>query len=233
MVQIRKAIVLAGGLGTRLRPLTNKIPKPLIPLGDGRTLTEHVFDILKRAGVNDIILSLCYKAEEIQRYFSDGSKHDVKINYAIEKEPMGTAGPLILTPRIEEPFIIVNGDNLFDIDLKKMHKFHKENNAIVTIALTRVDDPSNSGVVRLDGNKIVEFVEKPKKGEEPSNLISSGYYIVEPEIFDHIPKEDFVMLEKHVFPKLAEEGKLFGYFHDGKWFDTGTHESYERVKKEW
>lgn len=230
---MKKAIVLAGGLGTRLRPLTNEIPKALIPLGDGRTLTEHVFDVLKKSGVNEITLSLCHRAENIQNYFGDGSNHDVKINYVIEKEPMGTAGHLMLIPREDETFAIVNGDNLFDIDLKKMHEFHKENNAVVTIALTKVEDPSKSGVVKLDGNKIIEFVEKPKKGEEPSNMISSGYYIAEPEIFDYVDKKDFVMLEKDVFPKLAEEGKLFGYYHDGKWFDTGTHESYERVKKEW
>lgn len=230
-MDIKKAVVLAGGLGTRLRPLTYKTPKPLIPI-HGKTLTEHVFDILKKFGVKEVFLSLCYKAEEIKDYFGDGSKFGLKISYLIEKEPMGTAGPLLLN-KIDETFIMLNGDNLFNLDFEKMFELHKKNKAVATIALKQIEDVTRFGVVKLEGDKILEFVEKPKKEQAPSNWISSGYYILEPDVFDFLPKKNFVMMEKHVFPEIAKQGKLFGYKDPGQWFDTGDLEKYEQVKKEW
>ncbi len=225
-----KAIILAGGLGTRLRPLTYKIPKALIPI-QGKALTEHVLDILERLDIDETILSIGYKADEIKKYFNGVSKFNLK--YLIEEKPLGTAAPLILLPRIKETFIMINGDDLFDLNFKKMLELHKKNKATATIALTKVEDPSHYGVAKLQKDRILEFVEKPKKEEAPSNYINSGYYILEPEVFDLVKRKNFAMMEKDVFPKLAESGKLFGYKDDGQWFDTGTFEDYERVKKEW
>lgn len=226
----RKAIILAGGHGTRLRPLTYKIPKALIPV-HGKTLTERVFDILKKFGVKRIILSVCYMADKVKNYFGDGSKFDVKIDYLKEEKPMGTAGPLILMGNIDETFIMLNGDNLFELDLKRMYEVHSKNKSMATIALTQTPDPSQYGVARLEGDKILEFVEKPKREEAPSNWISSGYYMLEPDVLDLVKGKRFAMMEVNVFPVLAKKGKLFGYKDEGQWFDTGTFEDYERVKK--
>lgn len=231
-----RAIILAGGEGTRLQPLTYKIPKPLIEI-QGKTLTEHVFDILKKAGVTEVILSLGYMSDKIKNYFNSGKDFGLKIDYLIEEKPMGTAGPLLLLKKIncpiKETFIMVNGDNLFALDLQKMWEFNENNSGVATIALTTIEDLSSAGVVRLGGDKILEFVEKPKKEEAPSNLINAGYYIIEPEIFDYVPEVNFLMMEKDIFPILAKKGKLFGFRDDSQWFDTGTLERYKKVKKEW
>lgn len=231
-----KAILLAGGKGTRLKPLTDTIPKPLIPIDD-KNLTEHVFDILKKHGVDEIILSLGYMADKIQGYFQDGARHGVKISYLREDKLMGTAGPLMLMKKmgkeIEEDFFVMNADNLFSLDTKKWLDFHSAQKGVATIALYEVQDPSTYGVVAIEGNKIVKFVEKPKIEEAPSRLINSGYYILSPKIFNFIPDSDYAMMEKDIFPKLAELGLLYGYKGEGQWFDTGTHERYEQVKKEW
>jgi len=229
---IKKAIILAGGEGTRLHPLTYNIPKSLIPM-QGKTLTELVLDILKKYGVKDIILSVGYLYKKMQDHFGDGKKFGFNISYCIEKKPKGTAGPLILLPKYKKTFLMMNGDNLFDVDFEKFYKTHKNNKAIATIALTEVEDTSQYGVVKLEGQKIIGFVEKPKPAEAPSHFISSGYYILEPEVFDLVKNKKFAMLEKDVFPQLAQQGKLFGYYDSGQWFDTGTPERYKRANKEW
>lgn len=229
-----KAIILAGGEGTRLRPLTYKIPKALIPIGE-KTLTEHVFDILKRYDIKDIILSVSYKKEMIKDYFGDGKNSGLNISYIEEPEPLGTAGPLIILNRqnkqLKETFFMINGDNLFDLNLKEMLEFHKKNNGAATIALSRVGDPRSYGVAVLEGDRIVEFIEKPKN--PPSNYINSGYYILEPLVFEIIKDKERAMIEKDIFPVLAKQGRLFGFKSDNLWFDTGTYERYEQVKKEW
>ena len=234
MLPIKKAIILAGGKGTRLRPLTNTVPKALVPIR-GRTLTELVLDVLKKFEVKDIVLSVCYMADKIKEYFGDGSKFGFNISYVQEKKPMGTAAPLLLLPKLDETFIMMNGDNLFNLDLEKMYELHKGNNATATIALTQIpkEKVSAFGVARLEGDKILEFVEKPEAENAPSNWINSGYYILEPDVLDIVKGKDFAMVEKDLFPILAKQGKLFGYRDKGQWFDTGTFERLDRVKKEW
>jgi len=229
---IKKAIILAGGKGTRLYPLTLDIPKSLIPM-QGKTLTELVLDILKKYEVRDIILSVGCLSEKMQEYFKDGQEFGVNISYCVEKEPKGTAGPLILLPKLKETFLMMNADNLFNLDFEKFYQTHKNNKAVATIALTEVEDTSQYGVVKLEGQKITGFVEKPKSEDAPSHFINSGYYILEPEVFDLVKDKEFAMLEKDVFPQLAQQGKLFGYYDSGQWFDTGTPEIYERANKEW
>tara|TARA_Y100000310_G_scaffold241392_1_gene245343 strand:- start:2078 stop:2776 length:699 start_codon:yes stop_codon:yes gene_type:complete len=227
----RKAVLLVGGKGTRLRPLTYKIPKALIDV-NGKTITEHLVELLKSNGVSEVIFSVGYLGDKIKDHFGNGEKHGVKVNYIEEDEFLGTAGPLLLyKDSLNETFIAGNGDELKEIDIKEMFKFHKENKAVATLALTKVEDPSQYGVADFDGLKIKRFVEKPKVNP-PSNLINAGFYIMEPSVIDLI-KPGFCMLEQDVFPRLAEEGKLFGFPFSGKWFDVGTHERYEVAKREW
>ncbi|MFH2028150.1 MAG: sugar phosphate nucleotidyltransferase [Nanoarchaeota archaeon] len=230
-----KALILAGGKGTRLRPLTYNTPKGLIDI-QGKTITEWLFDLLKRYGIRDVILSVGYLADKMRDHFTDGSKFGMNVEYVEESpdKPLGTAGPLRLaSDMLKDSFIVSNGDELKCINIPRMFRLHKRKNALVTIALTTVQDPTQYGVARLDGSRIIEFVEKPKLSEAPSNLINSGFYIVEPEVIEMIPKGRFCMLEKDVFPQLAEEGRLRGFPFSGQWFDTGNFERLERARKLW
>ncbi len=226
------AVILAGGKGTRLRPLTYEIPKALIPI-HGKTLTEHIFDLFKKYEIRNIILALGHMKNKIRKYFEDGVKYGIKLNYIEENEPLGTAGPLKLgRGLLKETFIVSNGDELKNINITEMYELHKQKKALVTIALTTIDDPQKYGVARLSGSRILEFTEKPRKGKAFSNLINSGFYIIEPEVIDII-SDGFAMLEKDVFPKLAAQGRLYGYPFSGQWFDTGNIERYEKAIKEW
>lgn len=227
----KKAFILAGGKGTRLMPLTKELPKPMIPLHD-KPLLEHVIGLFKKHGINDIIISLGYKGDKIKQHFGDGKKFGLTINYVEEKEPLGTAGPLKLAEHLlTETFVMCNADELKNINLIAMFASHKENNARGTLALTTVENPSDYGVARMDGNKITEFIEKPK---DPAvgNLISAGLYILEPDVIKLVPNGP-ASIERDVFPKLAAEGKLFGYPFSGQWFDTGTLQRYEKAINEW
>jgi mannose-1-phosphate guanylyltransferase len=227
-----KAVILAGGLGTRLRPVTYEIPKPLIPIR-GKTLTEHNIDCLKDAGVDEIYLAIGYMAEKIQKHFGDGRGFGLTIHYIIEKEQLGTGGWMHLIPRIEDDFFVVNGDNLLNMDLNELMKFHRTHNAAATIALTKVEDVRAFGIARLDGEKIIGFVEKPKPEDAPSNYANSGFYVFSPKVFNHIPKAEKFMLEMDLFPMLARDGQLYGLKTDCQWFDTGTFERWEKVIMEW
>jgi len=225
-----KAVLLVGGRGTRLRPLTDKTPKALLEV-QGKTIAEQLFDLLKKYGIRDIILCTGYLKEMIAERFGDGSRLGVNINYVEENEPLGTAGPLKSAKRyLKDSFIASNGDELKDINIPRMFRLHRRKNALATIALTTVDDPSHYGVARLDGSRIIEFVEKPVKA--PSNLINAGFYIIEPEVIDMIP-DGFSMLEKDVFPALAKLGRLRGFPFAGQWFDVGNIERYKLAEKKW
>lgn len=227
------ALILAGGKGVRLQPITYEIPKPLMLVHD-RTLLEHAFDLFKKFNIRNIILSVGYKGDKIKEVMGNGRKFGVNISYVEESKPMGTGGAMKLAaPLLIDTFICCNADELKDLDLLDMYLAHKENKATVTIALTSVDDPSMYGVARLQGNRILEFVEKPKKENAPSKLINSGLYIMEPAVLDYIPAGKEVSLEKEVFPKLAAEGKLFGYPFSGQWYNTGTMELYDEAIKKW
>lgn len=232
--KVKKAVILAGGEGTRLRPFTYELPKALLPI-KGKPMVQHVLDLLKSHGVTDIYLSVGYKGNQIEEYFGDGERFGLNIKYIREKTPLGTAGPLRVAEKdLNESFFIIWADCISDIDLTDFMHFHKENDGLATVALTTVDDTSRFGVASLKGSRIVGFVEKPPKGEAPSNLINSGIAIMEPEVIDrYLPKKGKSMVEQDIYPKLAKEGKLFGYPFEGQWFDTGTHEAYERAIKEW
>lgn len=227
---LKKALVLAGGKGTRFKPLTDEIPKPMIPL-QGKPILQYTIELLKKYNITEIYISVGYMADKIKDYFGDGSRFGVRITYIEEDKPLGTGGPLRLAkPYLTETFVMCNADELKDIDLITMFLFHKENNSKATIALTTVKDPSVYGVARLQGNRIIEFIEKPK--DPPSNLINAGLYIMEPEVIALLP-DGHCMVEKDLFPKIAEEGRLYGYSFPGQWFDTGNMERYGKALKEW
>lgn len=227
-----QAIIMVGGKATRLRPLTLTKPKALIEL-HGQTILEYVFDLLKMHNVKDITLSVGYLKEQIIEYFGDGSKFGLNISYIEENEPLGTAGFFnLMKDKPTSTFIAGNGDELKDIDITAMLEAHQKNGGLATLALTRVEDPSSYGVARIEGDKILEFVEKPKREDAPSNLISAGFYILEPEVLELIPQGKS-MFEFDVFPKLAEKGELFGFEFFGQWFDTGTLDRLEDARREW
>jgi len=226
------AVILAGGKGTRLKPLTDKLPKSLVPV-NSKPILQYNIDLCKRYNIKNIIISVGHMAEQIMDHYGDGSKFGVNITYVHEKEPMGTAGPLrMIKEKLNGTFVLMNADELKDINLAKMFQAHLENGGKATIALTTVEDPSAYGVAMMDGNKIVRFVEKPKKDEAPSKLINAGLYLLEPEIISLIP-EGYAMMEFDVFPKLAKDSLLFGYPFSGQWFDIGTPERLQKAAKEW
>lgn len=231
--KVKTAVIMAGGEGTRLRPLTYELAKPLIPV-KGKPLMEHSLDLLRKYDIKKVYISVGYKAKQIMDYFGDGSKYGMEFEYLVEKEPLGTAGPLkMLKGKISEPFMLVWCDVLAEIDLNDYMNFHFKNGGLATIALKTVEDPSRFGVAVMKGNRILDFIEKPKFGEEPSNLINAGIVILSPEIFNYLSRKKFIMIERDIYPKLATKGRLIGYPFDGQWFDTGTYESYEEVLKKW
>ncbi len=229
-MKITQAYILAGGKGTRLRPLTYKTPKPLIKVGD-KPLLQHTIDRLKEQGIKEFIISVQYLKEQIMDYFKDGSELGVSITYFEEDTPLGTAGALRdLKEKFKGPFLMLNGDVLSEIDISDLEEIYEKNSASATLALVAVDNPSACGVVKLEGNKILEFLEKPKN--PPTNLVNGGFYLLDPEIIDLVP-EGFSMIEKEVFPHLAKSGKLYGYHYPGPWIDIGTPEKLEKAVKEW
>ena len=229
---VKKALIMAGGFGTRMKELTDNVPKPMLSL-QGRPILEYSIELCKRFGISDIAISIYHFGDMIKEYFGDGTRFGVRIVYVEEKEPLGTGGALRLFKEwFTEPFMMCNADELKDINLQEMYNHHMMSSSLATIALTKVDDPSQYGVVDLQGNQILKFVEKPPRGEEPSNYINAGLYILEPDAIKLIP-EGFTMVEKDLFPTLAKNGKLNGYKFEGQWFDTGTPQRYAQTEKNW
>jgi len=224
---LNKAFILSGGLGERLRPLTDNTAKTLLPI-QGKPKAEWNINLAIRFGIKEIILGIGIKAEQFREYFKD------KVNYSVEEKPLGTAGALKLAQKFigNETFVMMNGDEMKDINIKEMFEFHKKNNALATLALTE-GDVVKSGCVKLEGNKITHFIEKPELEMAPSKLISAGFYILEPEIFSYIPKNQKYSIEKQVWPLLAKEGKLFGFIFKGQFLQTDTLEKYYQAEKEW
>lgn len=226
-----KAIILAGGLGERLRPLTDKTPKPLLPI-KGKSIIEHAINNFKKHKIKDIILAIGYKAEQIKEYFGDGSKFGVNISYCLEDEPLGTGGAIKkASAHINETFIAINGDNLSDFNWTEMIKFHKENNAKLTLALFPVEDVTQFGIARLEGDKLMEFIEKPTPEQAPTNLNNAGGYVIEPDALDILP-EGKSNIERECFEKLSPTGIVYAYKHNSQWFPTDDLEKYKKAAKE-
>ncbi len=224
-----KAIILVGGEGTRLRPLTCQIPKAMVPIVN-RPFLEQVVKHLKSHGVDTIILTLCYLPERIQSYFGDGSKFGVKMVYIEEKAPLGTAGAVKNSEMLlmDGPFYVLNGDVYTDLDMTAMLKAHLANKAAATIALTPVEDVTMYGVVEtLRGGKVQRFVEKPRPDEVNTNMINAGTYILEPSVLHNIPPGIPFSFERQLFPSLlSQKQRVFGFPSHGYWIDIGKPEKY-------
>jgi NDP-sugar pyrophosphorylase family protein len=221
-----KAIVLCGGKGTRLRPYTYSIPKPMLPLGK-RPILEYVVQSLKDNGITEMVFTVGYLKEQITGHFGDGKKFGVKISYSEEEKEQNTAGSVKpLQGKFSEPFVVLMGDHLSLLDIKKMLKFHKESGGIATIALKRQGIPLEYGIAHVDGTRITSFQEKPII----QNLVNSGVYVFEPEIFKYISTgDDFA---KDVFPKLlADKKKISGFVFDSYWLDIGRTTDYEQMNQ--
>lgn len=231
--KVTQAVILAGGKGLHMRPFTYEMPKGLLPVG-GKPILEHIIDLLRKNGITRVVISIGHLGEKIREHFGDGTKFGVSITYVAEEKEAGTGGALLLAKKYIEgnTFLVIHGDTIFDINLQDFITFHKDEEAIASIALTSVVDPSSFGEVILHGSKIKKFIEKPLKGQQTSQLINCGLYLFDKKIFDYLPKISFSLLEE-VFPRLAAAGQLAGFLFEGRWVDVGTPFSYEKAIKEW
>lgn len=226
-----KAVILVGGEGTRLRPLTYSTPKPMVPILN-RPFLEHMLRYMKSHNIDDVVLAMCYLPDHIRDYFGDGDDFGVKLTYVVESFPLGTAGAVRnVADHLDETFFVFNGDVFTDMNLTEMLETHRKQSSKVSIALTPVDDPSMYGVVETDADgRVKRFVEKPKREEATTNMINAGTYILEPDMLNYIPTNQFYMFEHGLFPLLLERGDPFFSFssHD-YWIDIGTPEKYMKV----
>lgn len=228
-----KAVVMAGGEGTRLRPMTSSMPKPLLPVVN-RPIMEHVLRLLKRHGLTETVVTVQFLASLVRNYFGDGEELDMRLTYANEEMPLGTAGSVKNAEEAlrDDAFLVISGDALTDFDLTDLMRFHREKGALVTVCLTRVPNPLEFGITILDNEGHVErFLEKPTWGQVFSDTVNTGIYVMEPEVFDYVAANESVDWSGDVFPKLLEEGKpIYGYVAEGYWEDVGTHESYAKAQ---
>jgi mannose-1-phosphate guanylyltransferase / phosphomannomutase len=228
-----KAVVMAGGEGTRLRPMTANQPKPLLPVIN-RPIMEHVLRLLKRHGFDETVVTVQFLAALIRNYFGDGEELGMTLSYATEEMPLGTAGSVKNAQAAlrDGRFLVISGDALTDIDLTDMVRFHKKNGALVTIGLKRVPNPLEFGIIIVDDEgRIQRFLEKPTWGQVFSDTVNTGIYVMEPEVLERVAEGESVDWSSDVFPKLLSEGApLYGYVADCYWEDVGTHESYLKAQ---
>ena len=224
-----RAVVLVGGFGTRLRPLTFTTPKQMLPIIH-KPMIEHVLEHLADHGITDAVLSMGYRPDAFVDAYPNGSSAGVEVHYAVEPEPLDTAGAIrfaALDAGIDERFLVVNGDVLTDLDVNALIDFHEAHGAEGTIALHRVDDPSAFGVVPTDAQGRVEaFVEKPPRDEAPTDLINAGTYVLEPSVLGRIAGDRKVSIEREVFPAMVADGTLYAMDGHTYWIDTGTPAKY-------
>jgi mannose-1-phosphate guanylyltransferase/phosphomannomutase len=226
-----KAVVMAGGEGTRLRPLTSNQPKPMVPIV-GKPCMEHIVELLKEHGFDDIVVTLAFMPQAIRGYFGAGESHGVSIRYSVEESPMGTAGSVKLAEdALDEPFLVISGDALCDIDLGAIVRFHEEKEALVTIALVSVDNPLEFGIVVTDEEgRIERFLEKPSWGQVFTDTINTGIYVVDPAVLKHVPEDRPFDFSKELFPLLLEMGRpLYGYVAEGYWQDIGNIDQFRQA----
>lgn len=226
-----KAFIMAAGEGTRLRPLTYIRPKPLVPLGN-RPIITRLISLLKTNGITDIIINLHYKREKIKDCLGDGRDFGVNIIYSEEETLLGTAGGIKkVEDLLPDTFVVISGDIATDINIGEMIAFHKKRNALVTLAVTIVDDPTKYGVVSLNSDgKIQKFLEKPARDKVFSPIVNAGIYVLEKEVLKEIPKGSFYDFGKQLFPSLMEkQAPLYGYLSSGYWMDIGSIIDYKKV----
>jgi len=230
-----RAVVLVGGEGTRLRPLTLTTPKQMLPIVE-EPMIERVLAHLADHGIDDAVLSLGYRPDAFMGAYPGGTAAGVRLTYAVEPSPLDTAGAIRFAADhagIDETFVVVNGDVLTDADLSALVDFHRQRGAEATIALTPVDDPSSFGVVPTDdGGRVTAFIEKPPRDEAPTNLINAGSYVFEASVLGRIPDGRRVSVERETFPELVRAGTLFALGSDAYWLDTGTPDAYLRAHRD-
>ena len=229
-----KVLILAGGEGVKFRPLTYELPKALIPIR-GRPLLEHTLMSLRHQGFSEAIISLGHFGEKIREHFGDGKNFGLRITYLDQaRKKQGTAQPVLEAKSVlgeDGSFLVIYGDVLTKLNFSDILDYHSSHRGVATMALASVEKTSMWGVASIQGNRIVDFVEKPQT-KTKSHLINSGIYVLNPEVFKYI-KNDAVRLEKDVFPRLAQEGKLYAYPFEAEWHDVSTPEVYEKVLKSW
>lgn len=229
----RTALILCGGLETRLRPSSFSTPKPLLPIGY-QALVEYQIEYLKRYEFDRIVLAIGYLQEQMVRYL-DEHRLGIRLRYSFEKEPLDTGGAIKNAEHmISSDFLALNGDVIFSgLDLDKLIYAHKKSESLATVVLAKSRTPTRFGAVELDKeNRVVSFVEKPRKQPTGEVWVNAGVYVIRPSVFSKIPKAKRTSLELDVFPKLMREGTIFGYKHEGYWADVGTPEDYLRVQKD-
>jgi mannose-1-phosphate guanylyltransferase len=224
-----KAVILVGGEGTRLRPLTYDIPKPMVPIC-GKPFVEYQLDLMRRYGVDEVIFSMGYKWNSFDDYFGNGSRFGMKVHYVIEEEPLGTGGAIKNVEDFldESPFFVFNGDILSNFNLQEIMDIHKAKDAVCTLALTPVDNPTIYGVVEYDdSNRIRRFTEKPRPEEIRSNMINAGLYVMNRSVLDRMERGKNYSVERQIFPELLKEKQpLCCYLYDGYWMDIGNPSKY-------
>jgi mannose-1-phosphate guanylyltransferase/phosphomannomutase len=226
-----KAVVMAGGEGTRLRPLTSNQPKPMVPIC-GKPCMEHIVELLVKHGFDEVIVTLAFQPQAIRGYFGSGENLDIEIGYSVEESPLGTAGSVRLAaPELDDTFLVISGDALCDIDLAKIVEFHKAKGAAVTVGLKAVENPLEFGIVVTDEEgRIERFLEKPSWGEVFSDTINTGIYVLEPEVLEQIPTDRPYDFSKELFPLLLEQGRpMYGYVCEGYWQDIGNLDQYRQA----
>ncbi len=226
-----KAVVMAGGEGTRLRPLTSNQPKPMVSIV-GKPCMEHIIELLKRHGFEDVIVTVAFLPQAIRGYFGNGEALGLDIGYSVEESPLGTAGSVRLAAgRLDDTFLVISGDALCDVDLTRLVEFHREKQASVTIGLKSVENPLEFGIVVTDEEGRVErFLEKPSWGQVFSDTINTGIYVLEPEVLKHVPKDRPYDFSKELFPLLLEMGRpIYGCVLDGYWQDIGNLDQYRQA----
>ena len=230
-----RAVVLVGGEGTRLRPLTLTAPKQMLPIVE-QAMVERVLGHLASHGIDEAVLSLGYRPDAFSDAYPDGVIAGVRSTYAVEPTPLDTAGAIRFAATfggIDDTFVVLNGDVLTDFDISALVSFHRERGAEGTIGLTPVDDPSSFGVVPTDADgKVTAFIEKPPRDEAPTNLINAGIYILEPSVLDRIVPDVRVSIERETFPAMVADGTLYARGSDAYWLDTGTPDAYLRAHRD-
>jgi mannose-1-phosphate guanylyltransferase/phosphomannomutase len=226
-----KAVVMAGGEGNRLRPLTSNQPKPMVPVV-GKPCMEHILELLREHGMTEVIVTVAFLPQAIRSYFGEGETLGMQIGYSVEESPLGTAGSVRLASKqLDETFLVISGDALCDVDLSALVAFHKEKGAAVTIGLKSVDNPLEFGIVVTDEDgRIERFLEKPSWGQVFSDTINTGIYVVEPEVLKHVPADRPYDFSKELFPYLLEMGRpLYGHVMDGYWQDIGNLDQFKQA----
>ncbi len=231
-----KAIILCGGRGERMRPLTDTTPKPMLPIA-GKPLLVHQINLLKKAGITDIVMAAFYLVDVIRDYFGDGSKFGVKIDYSIEDAPRGSGGAIKEAQKYlgDDNFVVLSGDVVNRMDLSKFITFHKDNNSTVTLAVHPSSHPEDSDLVEIDeGGKVTKLWLKPHPEDVPTDLGNAGVFVMEPKVFEYIAEDGLIGFEKEILPKLMDDVlPIYGYNTDEYIKDMGTLERYEEIQSKY